>query len=732
MKLVFDPVLPPPILLLLAILLGGATAWLYLGIGRRISAARNVLLLALRLTAIGLVILILLQPSTLEEVPRAGFNKVLLVALDTSSSMNQRDAGGGVTRFDAAREFLMDSPLLQRREGREQEVRFFEFHEEAFALDPGQLPQLRAGGGSTRIHTAIESMLQSLQPDEGADSLILLTDGHDFDLVPPVRTGTMALARRVPIFPVPFGEAGRVRDGSVRITSFQPYSYVKQDTAVHANIRLIGCDFLPVTVQLLRQGDVVQSRNLNADERSELAVEFVVNEEVSGQFEYEVRLLPLPEETDTSNNSAITFLRVIDEKMHVLLLEGSPHWETTFLIRALQRNDKVDLFGIVQYTPNAARSIRSEGIQETVHLPATAEQFAAYDVILLGRRIDRILTLRQVELLEEFVRDKGGAVVFFRGEPFEGSLAEAHGLEPVLWGTGGYDRVRLEVARAGRQLPPTRLLAEEGEKLNELPELTGVRNIRERKGLAEAVAEAVDMETGHRLPAIVHRPTGRGQVVTIAVDGLWRWAFHEQATPFGGIYDRFWDQMLHWMMASSDHIPTRDHSFRASTANLLLGEKIHFRLGFRQPDMAPDGVALRLFREDQPVGETMLAPESSIGRSGRLAAEFVPDGPGRYRAAARLPNGEELEARFIVFLENLEETEVAVDLNYLRLLAEASGGRQLRQSEVNGLAETAELQPAQQEPLVKRSSLWDRPLLFYLICLMLAADWYLRRRWGLT
>jgi hypothetical protein len=132
------------------------------------------------------------------------------------------------------------------------------------------------------------------------------------------------------------------------------------------------------------------------------------------------------------------------------------------------------------------------------------------------------------------------------------------------------------------------------------------------------------------------------------------------------------------------------------------------------------------------VGETMLAPESSIGRSGRLAAEFVPDGPGRYRAAARLPNGEELEARFIVFLENLEETEVAVDLNYLRLLAEASGGRQLRQSEVNGLAETAELQPAQQEPLVKRSSLWDRPLLFYLICLMLAADWYLRRRWGLT
>lgn len=731
MNLVFDPVLPLPVLLLLAALLAGVTIHLYLDIGRRISPLKNAVLLTFRLAAILLIFFILLQPSVQEEIPRPGLNKVLLVALDTSRSMNQPDAGSGVTRLDAARNFLSESPLMEGREESKLAVRFFELHEDAFALGAEQLLRASADGESTRIHSSIETILQSLGPGEGADALILLTDGHDFDMVSPARTAMMARGRHVPIYPVPFGTSGKVRDASVRITSFQPYSYVRQDTVIHASIRLIGCDFLPLTVQLLRRGELVQARELNADEHSELAVEFTVNEEVSGQYEYEVRLLPLPEETDVSNNSAITFLNVIDEKMRVLLLEGSPHWETTFLTRALLRNDKVDLHALVQHKPKAGRSIRSEGIEETVTPPGTAEEFSAYDIILLGRRIERILDAAQVDLLEDFVREHGGSVIFYRGEAFEGNLAGANTLDPVLWGEGGHDRVRLEVARAGRQVPPTRFLAEEGEKLNELPELTGVRRIRERKSLAVPIAEAVDVETDHRLEAIVHRPTGRGQVVAFAVDGLWRWAFHESAPRIGGVYDRFWDQVLLWMMASSDNVPAQDYSFRANTANLLLGGKIHFRLGFREASAAPGQVGLHVFREDEPVGETILAPSISADPS-RLSGEFLPDRAGRYRAVARLPNGEELEARFIVFRENLEETEVAVDLNYLRILAEASGGQLLRPEDMDLIAAKVEKEPVEQEPLVKRSSVWDHPLLFYLICFMLGVDWYLRRRWGLT
>lgn len=731
MNLVFEPVLPLPLLILLAVALGVVTVYVYLRAGSRISRGRNAALLALRLSAITLIFFILLQPSRQEEIPRPGLSKVLLVALDTSRSMNQKDAGRGVSRLDAAKAQLMENRMLQKTVGREVPVRFFEFHEDAMALEPGSAMQLQAGGETTRIHGSVESILQTLGPDEGAEGLILLTDGHDFDMVAPARTGAMARARHVPIYPVPFGAAGAVRDASVRITSFQPYSYVRQETGIHASLRLIGCDFLPLTVQLLRQGELLQTKTLNADEHSEVSLEFVVNEEVSGQYEYEVRLLPLPDEIDTANNSANTFLNVINQKMRVLLLEGSPHWETTFLVRSLLRNEKVDLHGWIQHTPGAARSLRSEPAAEQVALPRTSAEFAAFDLILLGRRIDRILDATQVEHLEEHVREGGGAMIFFRGEAFSPESNLGKDLDPVVWDSGGHDRVRLEPSREGQQIPPTRLLLELGEGLRELPELSGVRRIRERKSLAAPLAEAVDVETGHRLPAIIHRPTGRGQVVSFAVEGLWRWAFHPQARPYGGTYDRFWDQTVLWLVASSENMPAQQFSFRASTANLLLGQKVHFRLGMRDASAAPDQLQLLLYRDDQRIGETALI-RSQGGDPTRLSGEFVPDRTGRYRAVVHLPNAEEAEARFIALEENLEETEVAVDVNYLRILAETSGGRMLNPSELDSVLAPLDDEPVEQQPLVKRSSVWDHPLLFYVICALLGLDWYLRRKWGLA
>ena len=75
-------------------------------------------------------------------------------------------------------------------------------------------------------------MLNSLGASEGAKALILLTDGHDFELVNPAKTGLMAHSRQVPIYAVALGKQGKVRDVSVHITSYQPYCYVKQKARI--------------------------------------------------------------------------------------------------------------------------------------------------------------------------------------------------------------------------------------------------------------------------------------------------------------------------------------------------------------------------------------------------------------------------------------------------------------------------------------------------------------------
>src|ERR1700689_2589396 len=106
-------------------------------------------------------------------------------------------------------------------------------------------------------------------------------------MVSPVKTGLAAKERGAPIYAVALGRQGDVRDVAVRITGFQPYCYVKQKAHINAALRLIGCELEDLTVQLLRQGQVVQSKVVNAQQLQELPVEFEVTEPEVGQYEYE-------------------------------------------------------------------------------------------------------------------------------------------------------------------------------------------------------------------------------------------------------------------------------------------------------------------------------------------------------------------------------------------------------------------------------------------------------------
>ena len=52
-------------------------------------------------------------------------------------------------------------------------------------------------------------------------------------------------------------------------------------------------------------------------------------------------------EREVNNNSAFTFLNVSDAKIPVLLIEGAPHWDSTFMRRTLARNARIDLTTVV-------------------------------------------------------------------------------------------------------------------------------------------------------------------------------------------------------------------------------------------------------------------------------------------------------------------------------------------------------------------------------------------------
>ncbi len=726
--LVFDPILPVPFIALLALVLLGLTLAVYLKVGSRLRPWQSIFLLLLRLLGVAGLMLLLLQPSRVQVIPPPSIQPVTLLALDTSRSMKQADAEKA-SRLEAAKNLLVEAELVSR-DGRSNrpELRLFQFSEDATPMT-GSLFDLSAKGATTRFHRSVLSLLNSLTSTDDAKAIILLTDGHDFELVNPTKTGFIARSRKVPIYAVPLGKKGMARDVSVRIANYQPYCYVKQKARISGLLRLVGSEYEDLQIQLLRQNKVVQTQRLNAAEEQQIPIQFEVSEPETGQFEYEIRVLPLEGEVDTNNNAAITYLNVIDQQIRVLLMEGSPYWDTTFLQRSLLRNDKISLDAIVQYARRKFRFIRKEGTAEALQVPSTAEQLNQYDVIILGRSLDQLINRQQLDLLTDFVKNRGGSLIFSRGKAFDNELAKNE-LEPVIWADAVNERLRLQVAREGQSLAPFRILGEQAGGADTLPELLAGQQIKEKKPLAATLAAAQGQEDGAILPAVVHRRFGQGQLLSVGVTGLWRWAFNAKIEGVNTLFDRFWDQMILWLLASQDTIPSRRFSFRTSSANILLGEKVYFRLIARNVAPNPPTVPLTLYQEDKPIGRTVFA--APLGQDAyRLTAEFLPEKVGRYRAAAAFPDGTKQESRFMVYDENLEETEVATDTVYLKKLCEASGGCLLKPNELAGLIQKIRQERVEATPKTKLTSVWDQAWLFYLVGLSFATDWYLRRRWGL-
>lgn len=755
-----DPILPLPVIGLAGIVMLFLTVRVYWRIGALVGRWRRFALAALRISGITLVLLLLLQPSVRDLLPPPARDRVTVIGLDSSKSMNQRDAGGK-SRFDAARELLLDSNMsastsavggadagVATEEGAppEMPLRVFEFSDDARPI-AGSLLELSAAGKTTRFHDSLATMLNVSGSGDQVNAVILLTDGHDFELVNPAKSGMLAHNRDAPIYAVAFGKQGQVRDVAARISGYQPYCYVKQKARINAVLRLVGCELEDLSVQLLRQGQVTQTKRVNAQQLQELPVEFEVSEPDTGQFEYEVRVLPLDGEVDSANNSAITYLNVIDQQIRVLLLEGDPYWDTTFLQRSLMRNDKFDVDALVRYGRDRLRATRKSPESGELKLPRTVDEAVAYDVIILGREVQRVvgvgigepepgpgglLALEDpagsfVRVLEQYVSDRSGTVIFSRGGAFGNSGSSE--LDPAAWGGKRRERVQLGLTAEGRGLSPFRVLNDEAGGFDGLPELLDARSPQELKPLTSTFAVSTVRTEATPEAAVVHRRYGRGQVMSIGVAGLWRWALNSKLADVNAPLDRFWDQMILWLLAGRDFIPSKQYSFRPNSANILLGEKVYFRLVLRDPEPGLKSAPVTVYFGDAEAGRLNLTPAPAS--AGRLAGDFLPERTGKYRAAVNLPDGTTQESRFVVFTENLEETEVATDGLYLRRLCESSGGRVLAPEDLPKLLRELNTTKLDDTPKTVIRPIWNAAWVFYLAGVFFGLDWFLRRRWGL-
>ncbi len=434
---------------------------------------------------------------------------------------------------------------------------------------------------------------------------------------------------------------------------------------------------------------------------------------------------------------------VVRHKYRIMYLCGRPGYGYSFLRRFLNADPNRELVSFVILRNPQNPVVVPDRDLSLIPFPAQdifVRDLPQFDLFILENfSFSRFrLPAAYAESLRSFVAE-GGALTVIGGENaaspngWRGTAIEE--LLPVTIAEGAAVRT-FKALPNGLRHPLTALydgddLSREG--WSSLPDLVGAPLFAGLKPGAQLVASARIAESAgaEPRPLIAIRDYGRGRVMAVATDSLWRWKLGlARDRRFSDFYDRFWNRAVEYL-----------------TGSLAVSRVRLESVGEFPPRLEPVRLTLRVFN-------SAFAPAASAEARvlwrlpGGSARELFPreEGPGVFsidltgipegvnvveataRADGRPAGSDRLEWRWEPGLAGAER---AVNEAWLRGLAAQTGGRY----KPLALADASELLKALPPPVPSaRVSEILRPASgppwLALTGFLLAAEWYWRRRKG--
>ena len=117
------------------------------------------------------------------------------------------------------------------------------------------------------------------------------------------------------------------------------------------------------------------------------------------------------DESTAANNLVERSVRVVNEKINVLCIEGSARWEFRYLRAMLKRDPRINATFIATRSQPELAQNSSEYIAE---FPEDREEAFSYDLVILGDVDSSFFSTEAFLRLEELVRERGGSLLMLR------------------------------------------------------------------------------------------------------------------------------------------------------------------------------------------------------------------------------------------------------------------------------------------------------------------------------
>ena len=631
-----------------AVFLVGAALiwWMYSRGCGKVSPRTRWILIGLRVLFLAVLLVILAVPAL--ETPRSRSGELFTaIVADGSLSMSIGDVAIGgetVTRVDAEKQILFGKggkPGLVGRLRDMSQVVTFSFDNDLHRLTPTS--ELKATGSYTNIYRSFKEMDAELRGVPLA-SVVLLTDGN-------IRRSEGAVGgsgddaaeilkdRGVPLQVIGLGNPHPPKDFEV-VKVFAPRKARRNcEVEIYATVR--NTDYnRPFEVKIYRGEEMLISKTVQPMEGTDLQrVSLKITPDHEGTATYKVMIPAAPDEAVTANNSKEFTLEIRDDRLPVLYIEGSPRLEYRFLRRVMFSDPDFRVVGLLRLAKDRFYVQGANDSEQYLQkgFPDTQERLFAFQAVILGDIEASYFTPKQLELLEAFVRERGGGVLMLGGVnsfglgkyagtpvgkmlPLEISPSDPRYVDELY---------NAKITEEGRKHPVMRLSqdAEANRHLwDSAPQLLGITPVKGVKLGGQVLL--TQEKTG--LPVMAVQNYGEGRVAAFTSGGSWYWQMSMPASD--EFHEKFWKQLIRWLVVGAKEQLTlqTDQDVHAREDPVMITAMVSGK------DLKPMNNAVVVATVPDPLGNKQdLTLDQVLSQEGGYQVKYVPEEEGSYGDASR-------------------------------------------------------------------------------------------------
>lgn len=703
--------------------------------GARLQPSRRAVLTALRAVALLLLVTAVLRPVRVLP-PSSARDRIVPVLVDVSRSMRVADAQG-------------PARMQQARAAADQLVTALEssVRTEVWAFGDGvtraSLDDMQASAGRSDLSGALRAVIDHYR-GRALGGVVVVSDGGD------TSSTEVPADLPVPVFTVGVGEPKITRDREIVALSAGEPRLADSTVDVHVSAVSTGFGTQPLELTLTANGRPVDVRRVAVTDGGPVSAVFTVSPDPAVPTVYRVEVPVAPGEIASENNTRSVLVEPPGRPRRLLLVEGAPGYEHTFLKRALARDSSLDVDSVIRkgQTDDGqptffVQAAASRAAALAAGYPRTRADLFAYDAVLFGNVDASFFTREQLDATADFVSARGGGLLVLGGRSFEREGLAGSPLEEVLPvdmsdRRSSVSRVAGDLAATsavqltgdGASHPATRIgaSADDARRLwAALPALASVAMVGGPRAGAQVLATTGS--AGDERPLVAVQRYGQGRAMVFAGEASWRWRMMRPAADT--TYDTIWRQMSRWL------------------ARGALEPVSVVALGNPSPGTAESVSVLVRDRDFVPVddAEVQLVVTAPGGDESRVTATLADAADGRYDAPVRFADAgvyrlaadarrgaERLGAGERIVLAGGADPEMAdprLNEAVLQRLAAQTGGLYVRPAEVGQIGPRLQTTAVVDGPPELRD-LWHGAWSLVAVIAVLAAEWTLRRRVGLA